>query len=1219
MPLQFISTITPLELIAKILICGGSDMMRKTLSSGAKELFRYARVFPPRIIDLPSRVAILLKRESKARKSSSEKSADPVHDKAWAREFINSENYIRDLSELKLEVFNYLKINSIPQNRLPCRDCIEDDKGLAVYLKKSAAQIDKARNNVMISLYAAALAAEKEQIVELSRVLQFLDLLPQLSKTESRLPYAPAVVNRYRDKSIKITEGEAEPGVEDSTPKLDSNDILLIWDLSNEYLSWKKAQVKDEIDALKQETFCFLQPASKGKKKKELSKIEIREVRQEKYNSYIKNKKDKLKKLNAEYRSLSNKSVREHIDAIRSEKDFQKYMESKYGKEVIRYVDNIEPPVAGVDRFCELFSKQKEKETKPNSEKSRCIFSFGDPCIERLAADKPIVDGTEDVRPLGYAELVIVEENWLGYKPGEISSIENILKGEVRKKEVKSTKYFEELTERMTQETSEEETQTESRMKQDLSSQIETELTSRFNSDINANVSGSGGGNIGVVNFEGGASLASGLGLGLDTSISTSTESDFSQEIISRALERTKKVTSEFRRSRTYSLFETTNYHEIDNTGGNSIHTNGIYCFLDKEVCITERVYGIRKFLVAELLHPGNAIVEKERHKLLLNLNEAGRLPSFDLSPSDITPENYLALVGKYRASNVSPPPSSTKVVSKTYKTDTTNENREQNELSFKKVAEVLAPFFGKYKRFLIQDDIEIPEGYRVQEVKVTVTHGSNGVSIPAHLPFSLIGASLFAMPTMGASVIPPYTFFYLPIAIWQVMHTASPLLHYNADSSNVTINIGHHTEESPYFFFQPDILLTELVDALANSSVLSEDFINFIKESLETLYASMTATNNNELINALTNVSEETRTEINNFITNLQNWLGNLVTIVIPAMILNPGGGTSPTFPPIPSVNAGTIAKIPEAILAPFKTFFDSVVEHMEGIMTDVLGGIFEYFNTMLDNTDTKTFSGTKGFIKTLPVSFNCIALKPGITINLSACLVRIDELALDAWKLETYDRLNQAFYQMQADFESGRRLRSNQTSMRESPGLMRQEELEVIKDRIIHLLHRKYSADSQSGLSLQELRLFEHAIDWDNLSYRLFNYGPSGREVAFRKLGLYETADERRKKFMNALWSQVLIPLKEDNRLEQVMINYLDTGLVNFETDLLAAIAEESDEPLNELTLIYRDMILQRQLLPEVEPKNRKEILPTELIVIYESTDSAPYPINNIDCLAT
>jgi hypothetical protein len=1202
-----------------------SAMPQSTPNPGSKELFRYAKVFPPRILDLRARAAAYADASLPIAAGAGAKSHDKSTLKstlnAWANTFVQSRDYVDDFDALKLRAFDHLKLDAVPTAHLPGKDSIADSEGFAAFLSGNVDALANGRRRLTLSLFAAALLEDRAAVGRLSRALQFLERLPLLAKAEREVAYAPVVLNRYRQAAPKGVDAEAVMAAQDHPPaatQAGRAEILELWHLASEYTAWKKQALHAALEASKHRAFEFVPPKTAGgKTSKKAPAQPLRRARARQHRAYLQSKVETLKRLRAEVEGLSSAPPYARIAALKEDHAFLAHVEAAYGKPAVDSLYNAKPPKGYVEGFCDWYRKTIDAETAPPADRTQCIAAAADPWIEKLLEDRPEVDGRDDIRPLGLAELITVEERWLAYQPGEISAIEPVLKGEVRKKKVKSAQYFEEVTERITEEVSDQEKEQQSKTRQDLNSQIETELSSRFASDINASANGSGGGTIGVVSLEGGASLGANVGFALDTGLSETSESKFSQEILSKAIERTKRSTTDMRRTRSYRLNETRDFHGLDNSAADAESYNAIYCFLDKKICITERVYGVRKFLGAEIVRPGVGLIEKEQRKRALNLSDIGLPPVFDLRPNEISPSNYLALVGKLRAANVSPPPPGVKIVSKTYKTDVTNESREPNEADFKKIADVLTPFFGEYKRFLIQDQIEIPEGYRVQEVRVTVTHGSNGVSIPAHLPFSLLGAAIYALPTVGVAAVPPYTLFYLPLAIWQVLYAASPFLHYNADSSNVTINIGHQTEESPYFFFEPDFLIREIIDAIGSSSIVSGDFIAFLRDRLTALYTAFTATSNNSVADALLGMTDEMRSKINAFITELQNWLANLVTNVIPRMITG-GSGSGPALPQIPSLPANVIAEIPKAILAPFKAFFDAIVGHIEDLMQDSLGDIFEYFMAMTSNTDTKVFTGARGFTGTLPVSLNCIALKPGVTVNLSVCMARIDEESLDSWRLETFSRLNQAYYQLLADYEGRRGARSVQPRYRESPGLMRLEEHETLKTRIIATLHRKYSATPDAIPTLDELRLFEHAIDWENISFRLFNYGPSGAQIACEKLGLYDGADERRKQFMNALWSQAMIPLREDERFEQVLIRYLETGVIDFEADLLALISDTDGDgnTLNELTEIYRDLVLQRQRLPDKPPVHRQEVIPTELMIVYQPGNGEPYPVNPAGC---
>jgi len=1016
--------------------------MAETRNSAVhRELFRYASVARAPVFDLSARLSKIAGLRSKIGNKTGKTVADR---RRWAREYLRSSDSAKDVTDLDLPIFEHLTIDTVPERRLPCRDCVADAKGLAKSLAQDAKAIKAAQERTATSLYAELIVGETDRAQVLLRTLQFLERLPELAQATEERAYAPVVLARHRE-SREAGAAQADPDFR-TAPQEGKNDadVLAVWDIANSYVDWRRRTLDSDAKSLRETAFKFNPPNLPARLKKETKERRLKQARVEQYRAYARAKSSGLSAITEERAALKRGSTTQVLAAIERDAAFIKMMEARHGMDVAAIVDALPPPGKPVSGFCEIFAKSREdtaQNGRPDAED--CMMTLDNPCVTAFAGQRHRISGRDDVRPLGIARLVTVEEQWMGYSPGEISAVETVLKGELRRKEAKTTRYFEEFREDTKQETSETEAETTTTTEQELSTQVEREVATRFSSDINAEASGSGGGTIGVVNFEGGASLGANVGLGVDTSFSTSSDTSFSQEIVSRAVERTKRITSELRRQRSYRLFETTNTHEIDNTGSGTTNMNAVYCYLDKEVCITERVYGLRQFLGAEILNPGQELLKQEMRRHVVDASEAGRLPEFNLTPQSITPENYLSLVGKFRAANISPPPPAIRMESRTYKTDAANESREPSKPMIKEVADTLAPFFGQYKRFLIQDNIEIPEGYRVQEVAVTVTHGQNGVSIPAHLPFSLLGASIFALPTLGAAAIPPYTFFYLPMAIWQVLYTASPLMHYNADSSNVTINVGHDTAEAPYFFFEPDLLMREVLDALGSSSVLDGDVLGLIQGHMETLYGALgNVADPDSLVSLLSGLSDDAIAEMNTFIADLRTWLSDLVTNIIPNLISG-GSSTGPTLPPFPSISPALIAQIPAAIIAPFKTFFDTIMEQLQEVMRDVLGDLFEVFAAVGESTDHRVFGGTRGFTGNLPVSFNCVSLKPGITINLTACMVRIEDQSLDLWRLETFDRLSQAYAQMEAEYAAKLAGQIEGTVMRGVPTVMREEEI--------------------------------------------------------------------------------------------------------------------------------------------------------------------------------
>ena len=1181
-----------------------------------RELFRYANVRAPRILDL-SRRSLDVPDSLLAAAGEPQTRASQTERRKWAQAHLKSDAHVSGLADLGLKSLKHLAFEEAPEDRLPSRTAIRDEKAFAAAVAKEAPAIAAAKKKLATSLFAAVILNDMPQTQRLSRALQVLEALPVLVRTQSRKPYAPVVLSRHadaRDRSNDKDDGATEL-VAPTEPSKAPSAILMAWDLANEYKTWTQRNLTTREAALKTKRFVFSPPDLPKRLTEKDRKAKLAEARRKQYRDHSKARAAERAAIATDRASLSDATPRAVIAKMAGDEDFTRAMAEKYGLdvgEVLAAVDVKGKPQRG---FCAVYKASAEvAENAGRPNRANCEPLIDNPCVLAFSRQRRALSGGDDVRLLGVAELITVDEEFMGYRPGEISAIETVMKGELREKETKTARYFEEISEDTTTTTDEKETETTTSTEQELQNQIEQELTTRFSSDLTAEASGEGGGTIGVVNFEGAASVGTAMGVGIDSSLSQSSDDRFSQEIVARAVERTKTVTTKLRRQRNYRLFETKVLNKIDNTDPAATNFNAVFCYLDKEVCIKERLYGLRPFLGAELMRPGQELLKQELRRHAVDLAELGRVPEFDLTPAMITPENYMSLVGRYRAANVMPPPPIIRMESRTYRTDTASEAREPQKSMVETVADTLAPFFGNYRRYLIQDQIEVPQGYRVQQVDMTVSHGNNGVSVPAHLPFSILGAAIYATPTLGAAAIPPYTLFYLPVAVWQMLYTASPLMHVHADSSHVTMTVGHQAQESRYFFFDPEQMLRDMLEAIEASTMLDGGLLDRLRGHMTALFSALSGTATGSLQDALEGLSAP----VADYIAALSQWLDTLVNTVFP--FLNNENdddetATTPVPPQPPTITPELFAAVPEAIIAPFETFFTDVIGELGDLMNDFLGDLFAFLQAETRNVDTYSFGQMAGLTGAVPVSLNCVALKPGVTVNLTACLVRIDEEALDLWRLETFERLSQAHAQLEAEHAARVASGLERTVLRGNPTILRAEEKLSLKTRVMDRLHAKYSATPDQPMTLDEAQLFEHVIDWENMTHRLFNYEPEGAQVAYEALGLYATADRARRGFLDAAWTKVMLPLREDERLEQVFLSYMRSGRVDFEADLLGTFG--SDEPaLDELTAIYRDLVLRRGTEPGCALSARYERIPTDLVVIHQGSPEDPYPSSDVDC---
>jgi hypothetical protein len=1169
---------------------------------GARELFRFVRVKQPRVIDLARRVARIAEATNvlDAPKSARRK---------WARTFTKSGDRVRGIEDLAFPYFSFLGIEAVPEASLPSSGAISDLNAFrAARVGRDRRWLEDHRRCVL-SLLAAKVLGSEAEVETLSRLLAFVDHFPGLDKVPGDLRYPPVLLDRTRfaprpapkaDSGADSGEGEGGPASEVSQLRSLARDVGRLWDARNARLRAARRSLDEAIGNAARPSGGVTvaaraaAPSKAPRKKTRAGTAAAREAKASRVERALeyRRKRAEIQALKDAYRDLREDSSLAGLLASPA-KVLVPFMGGLSEKEVASLQTQVGSLLGkyGVStgKPCQVFDVVVTKADEAD------LPTYAD-AVKACFREFPRVRFDDDVRLLGTADLVRVEEEFIRYTPGEISYVETILAGEVRRREVKSEKYFEQLAETIREEVSELTDEASSKSTQELSSEIQNEISTRFESDVTAAMNASGGGTIGVVDVEGGASVNAGLGIGIDTSMATSNSSELSQEILKRAIERTKTATAERRLSRSYTLSNTLNYHEINNTVGDVRHRNGVYCFLDKHVLIKETVYGARVFLMANVTRPGRNLLCEHVERLRLNQLEVGRRPVFDITPDDVHPSTYKSLVGRYQATNVQPPPPPTTSLGRTYKTDTTNANVEGQEFNPGKVAKLLVPFFENYRRYLITDNIKLPEGYAVREVTVTVNHGGNGVSVPAHLPFSLAGAALVAGPSVMAGAA--YGGLLLPYSLWQLAYLASPFLHYNTDSSLVTVSVGNESQDSPYYFFQPDFLIQEIFGYFGNFSAVGPGLLQTLQEAADTLIRDLNA-------NAAA-VPQEVAAIINAKVNDLVARVRALLTSVVNAIDLNPLDSEIATI--LTNINAlagsavdlTTFNRTMAVLFQPLEAFIEQAFRLIEDAMQDGLADLFAFLTTMFDNAQVLPFAGAGGLEGELPVTLNTVSVKPGVTVNLTACLHRT-ERALDVWRLETFNALYQGYLQQTAEYESRAFVNRGPSGIR-SPGLMRREEHLALKELVLHCLNNLHGP-SGSDYTLENMNLFENAIDWNNMSYKLYNYGPNPKHIVLDKLGAFAGADDRRRSFLTAPWAQVLIPLQPFDHLERQVGQYFLDGTFDFEGDL-------ADD---ELAALYRDLVLDRALAAE-DPRTtiRTEVIPTDLVVINTEDLPGQLPVN-------
>lgn len=254
----------------------------------------------------------------------------------------------------------------------------------------------------------------------------------------------------------------------------------------------------------------------------------------------------------------------------------------------------------------------------------------------------------------GTQDLLLVRQELLGYRKGEIAHVENALRGE--RKARKHRKLH--RTEVSVTEEREREEEVEDDLQTTDKYELQTETARVISEDKAVEAGVTVTASYGPVDVEAHGSFA----VRTSAEESRSAASTFARDVISRSLRRIRERVLT-RRSRTdIAEVEIINDHELDNTSAQE-HVTGVYRWLDKRYRVQIMNYGRRAML--EFMVPEPAAF----HVFALTRTAAAMAtaptpPGFcrdgvfqPLRPGDLGPDNYGCFVARYNVKNVTPPP----------------------------------------------------------------------------------------------------------------------------------------------------------------------------------------------------------------------------------------------------------------------------------------------------------------------------------------------------------------------------------------------------------------------------------------------------------------------------------------------------------------------------------------------------------------------------------
>lgn len=382
----------------------------------------------------------------------------------------------------------------------------------------------------------------------------------------------------------------------------------------------------------------------------------------------------------------------------------------KYGIRIeFVYMPRVEEVFGGeIRRLGRQVNEQKSRTMVARIGSS--LISMGNECINATLEPpcKPFTfaqwpGGAGHVRPIGMADLKVVQTQLYKYEQGEVAHVENILRGEKRTRTFRDL-YRQESTLDEEQETTTEnlhESQTTERfeLQQEASSVVQQDQANQIG--VSASIS---------YGLMGSGSLSAGTSSSTSQMQASSLATTYAKDVMDRALQR---VVERIRTRRTVTTIvenEDTTEHGFDNTttgAGGTDNIAGVYRWIDK--VYYNKVVNYGKRMMFEFIIPEPAAfflfskLAKAQSDEVMELPPPFNIASFE----EITPDTYDEYAIRYGATGLAAPPSSSLSI---------------------QAARDFWPNAGDTDIKTWREKIEIPNGYRAIGARVTflITSAAN-------------------------------------------------------------------------------------------------------------------------------------------------------------------------------------------------------------------------------------------------------------------------------------------------------------------------------------------------------------------------------------------------------------------------------------------------------------------------------------------------------------
>lgn len=353
------------------------------------------------------------------------------------------------------------------------------------------------------------------------------------------------------------------------------------------------------------------------------------------------------------------------------------------------------------------------------------------------------------------ADLKVVRTKLIGYLPGEIAYIENVMPGETRARSVRQVRDSVDVRASETERDSESTRETATTDRFELEKEASREATQSMQAGAGVSVTASYGSAVSVT--------ASGdFAMSQSRNEAERESSRYAREMLDRASARIRERSVERRTSTLRETLTQYDRHSFENTAQGATKLAGIYRWVDKVYEAQVYAYGRRLLLDFVVPDPAALFLTALRERRAVGVTATNpRPPTVTVGSttrafaatdiSDTATSAHLPLAAEYQVSGLQPPPPFTAIVSTGHE-DPYKGTESPSEATAGRLVQTAKT-------------LKVPDGYRAKKIRAvvyaddwrnSVKFSAFGIDVPAAVPGTdANGGSIPALPGIFEAEVP--------------------------------------------------------------------------------------------------------------------------------------------------------------------------------------------------------------------------------------------------------------------------------------------------------------------------------------------------------------------------------------------------------------------------------------------------------------------------------